>query len=294
MKPSSAFPVIIVTGLSGSGKSTALRVFEDLRFFCVDGLPATMVPKLVSLFEARDPSRYRGMALGMDVRQYDFVDDWNQALAELDRDGVDPKVVFLEARLDTLFRRYAETRRPHPLESENRGLDKALDEERRLLESMRSSADLVIDTTDFSIHDLRRMLQERYQPGAGAGGGLRLHLVFFGFKDGPPREADLVFDLRFLPNPYFDPDLRPMSGKDQPVADYVLQRNAGRRFVDKLLDFLKFVLPLYAEEGRYRLTIALGCTGGRHRSVAITERIHAELKQAGFTATTEHRHLELG
>jgi UPF0042 nucleotide-binding protein len=294
VKPSGAFPVIIVTGLSGSGKSTALRVLEDLRFFCVDGMPASMVPKLASLFEARDPSRYRGLALGMDVRQFDFVDDWDQAMDILSSHGVEPKVVFLEAEPDTLFRRYAETRRPHPLESGERGLDQALEEERRLLAPMREDADLIIDTSAYSIHDLRRLLQERYQKNGPSGGGLRLHLISFGFKYGPPREADLVFDLRFLPNPYFDPELRPLSGKDQPVADYVLEREAGREFVDKLMDFFKFVLPLYAEEGRYRLTIAMGCTGGRHRSVAITERIHAELQRIGFTATLEHRHLELG
>lgn len=294
MNRSSVFPVVIITGLSGSGKSTALRVFEDLRFFCVDGLPASMVPKLVSLFESRDSSRYRGLALGMDVRQLDFANDWTQALEELERIGVNPRVVFLEAGVETLFRRYAETRRPHPLESGDRSLDQALEEERRLLDPMRESADLVIDTTAYSIHDLRRQLQESYQSDGLQGGGLRLNLISFGFKYGPPREADLVFDLRFLPNPYFDPKLRPMSGKDKAVAEYVLQHETGRQFIEKLLDFLTFVLPLYAKEGRYRLTIGLGCTGGRHRSVAVTERIHAELNRLGFNTSLEHRHLELG
>ena len=218
----------MVTGLSGAGKSTALDVFEDLGFFCVDGLPVSMAPRLAGLFYGQD-KEHRGLALGMDLRQHDFLPQWNQAVQELADQGARPKVVFLEASPEALVRRYATTRRPHPLESRSLGLEQALEEERRLLAPIRDAAELVIDNTTFSIHDLRRAIQERWAEGGEVGKGLRVHVISFGFKYGVPREADLVFDLRFLPNPFFDPALKPLSGKDAVVRDYVLGREPGQR-----------------------------------------------------------------
>ena len=294
MASAGALPVLILTGLSGAGKSTALKVFEDLGFFCVDGLPASMVPKLVSLFGERGDSKYRGLALGMDLRQVDFLDQWQRAEKELADMDVLPRIIFLEAKADILLRRYATTRRPHPLESFDLGLEQALEKERNLLAPMRNSAELVVDTSLDSVHDLRRKLQEKWSAMREKTKGLRIHVISFGFKYGAPSEADLVFDLRFLPNPYFDEALRPMSGMDAPIAEYVLGSEPGSEFLQKLMDFLLYLLPLYAEEGRYRLTLALGCTGGRHRSVAVSEATYKALREAGYAATLEHRHCALG
>jgi RNase adapter protein RapZ len=291
--PQESLSVVVITGLSGSGKSTALNVFEDLGFFCVDGLPASMLPKLASLFLGKD-SKHRGLALGMDLRQHDFLDQWNDAVQELSAKGIYVRVLFVEAKAATIMRRYATTRRPHPLESGELGLEQALVKERAMLAPLRKDAELVLDTSDYSIHDLRRMIQERFMAKDHAGHGMRVHVISFGFKYGVPVEADLVFDLRFLPNPYFVPELRPLSGKDEPVADYVFKSEPGLTFKQKLLDFLLYLLPLYATEGRYRITVAIGCTGGRHRSVAMSELLFATLRDTGYSVTLEHRHFELG
>lgn len=288
------FPLLIVTGLSGAGKSTALNVFEDLGFFSVDGVPAPLAPKLVDLFKAQMGFDDKGLVLGLDVRHRNFLKDWEQALAEIEQQGTHPQIVFVEARTDVLVRRYATTRRPHPMESDGRGLEQAIEFERELLEPLRSKAVLVLDTSLYSIHDLRRTIQEKWSSLEVPGTGLRVHVITFGFKYGAPSEADLVFDLRFLPNPYFEDSLREFSGKDKAVADYVLAQDPGKTFLAKFEDFLQYVVPLYQSEGRYRLCIAIGCTGGRHRSVAVAERIYASLKQNDYTVSLEHRHLDLG
>lgn len=293
MKKSVPFPVIVVTGLSGAGKSTALNVFEDLGFFCVDGLPAGMLPKMVELFRGMDKN-HRGLALGMDLRQVDFVAEWERASTELASMGVKVQVVFLETRQDKLLTRYATTRRLHPLESNSLGLEQALETERKLLAPIRAIADLVVDTTGYSIHDLRRIIQEKWTALEEPESSMRVHLLSFGFKYGVPIDADLVFDLRFLPNPYFDEMLRPLSGKDLVVANYVLESDIGRVFKRRFVEFLCYLLPLFSQEGRYRVTVALGCTGGRHRSVAIGEMLNRVLRDAGYAVTLEHRHYELG
>ena len=288
------YPLLIVTGLSGAGKSTALNVFEDLGFFSVDGVPATLAPKLVSLFKAQMSICNQGLVLGLDVRQRNYLGDWDQALDEINAQGTEPQIIFVEARTDVLVRRYATTRRPHPMEGENLGLEQAIEAERELLLPLRSKAALVIDTSLYSIHDLRRAIQDKYSSLQVVGKGMRVHLISFGFKYGMPSETDLAFDLRFLPNPYFDDSMRELTGKDQAVAHYVLGADPGKSFIHKLLDFLHYMLPLYYAEGRYRLTIAVGCTGGRHRSVAVAERIFSSLKDRNYAVSLEHRHLELG
>ena len=293
MSSKSAFSIIVVTGLSGAGKSTALRVFEDLGFFCIDGLPAGMLPKLAGMFQGLD-QQYRGLALGMDLRQRNFPEEWDQAASELAALGVQAQVVFLESKMDVLLKRYAQTRRPHPLESSNLGLEQALEQERQLLSRIRKGAELVIDTTGLSIHDLRRIIQEKWASLREQSGAMRVHIVSFGYKYGLPIDADLVFDMRFLPNPYFDEALRPLSGKDAAVAEFALGNDVGREFLQKFHDFLVYLLPLYVREGRYRVTMGIGCTGGRHRSVAVAETVFQELKQKGYAVTLEHRHLELG
>jgi UPF0042 nucleotide-binding protein len=229
----------------------------------------------------------------MDARQHDFIDEWARVVGELQADGLAPRIIFIEAAPEVLVRRYATTRRPHPLESQELGLEQAIEEEGRRLSPIRSQADLVIDTSAYSIHDLRRVLQEKWTRFEGKLSGLHVHVLSFGYKHGSPIEADLMFDLRFLPNPYFEDELKHLTGKAKPVADYVLHSNLGEAFLQRFLQFIHFLLPLYAEEGRYRLTVAIGCTGGRHRSVAVAEVLYESIRQAGYEVTLEHRHIEL-
>lgn len=286
--------IVIISGLSGSGKSTALAVFEDLGFFTVDGLPAVFVPQMVGIIAQEDMSRYNGVALGMDLRQHDFNREYEQALETLRAMGFNPHILFFEAKTDVLLKRYATTRRPHPLEKEGLGLEQALEMERHQLRHLRKTADLVVDTSGYSIHDLRRVIQEKWKVVSRLVKSLRVHLITFGFKYGTPSEADMVFDLRFLPNPYFIPDLKPLSGLDAPVAQYVLDSDPGREYLCRLTDFLSYVLDQNEAEGRFRLTIAIGCTGGRHRSVALAEAFAQALRRKGYSLTLEHRHLDLG
>lgn len=291
---SNTLPIVIVSGLSGSGKSTALSVFEDINFFAVDGLPAVFAPQMVELVSRIDFSRYSGIAFGMDLRQSDFLHEFERSLIELKNMGFSPHILFFEAKPDVLLKRYAVTRRPHPLEREGLGLEQSLAEERNSLKRLRKIADLVVDTSTYSIHDLRRVIQDKWKNLRDLGKDLRVHIITFGFKYGTPSEADMVFDLRFLPNPYFIPDLKPLSGMDKPVADFVLAQEPGKEFLRRLKDFLAYVLEQNEAEGRFRLTIAIGCTGGRHRSVAVAEALAKSLRESGYPLTLEHRHFELG
>lgn len=294
--PAAQLPVAvcIVTGLSGAGKSTALKVFEDMGHFVVDGLPASLAPEMVNMMSRPSMSHFKGIALGMDLRQSNFLDEINEALSDLTAQNIRPMLLFLECTVQELLRRYATTRRPHPLEREGMGLETALLSERNSLRPLREMADLVVDTSRFSIHDLRRAIQKRWSDSKSKLRAIKVNVISFGFKYGVPREADFVFDLRFLTNPYFVEELRPLSGKDKAVAQYVFDQPNAREFRTKLMDLLLFMLPLMETEGRYRVTIAVGCTGGRHRSVAMAEEITQALKQADYPTTLEHRHLELG
>ena len=286
--------VCIVTGLSGAGKSTALQVFEDLGYFAVDGLPASLAPEMAAMAARPSMSHFRGIALGMDIRQSNFLDEITEALARMASNGVRPLLLFFEAEVPVLMRRYATTRRPHPLEREGMGLEAALGAESARLRPLREMADIVIDTSGFSIHDLRRAVQRRWSGNRGKLRAIRVNVISFGFKYGVPREADMVFDLRFLPNPYFVENLRPLCGKDRPVAEYVLSSPGAVEFCKKLSELLFFMLPLMEAEGRYRVAIAVGCTGGRHRSVAVAEELAQALRQSDYATSLEHRHLELG
>ncbi|MDO5538139.1 MAG: RNase adapter RapZ [Desulfovibrionaceae bacterium] len=284
----------IVTGLSGSGKSTAMQVFEDLMYFTVDGLPASMAPEMAALMERPSMAHFKGIALGLDLRQSTFLSEIEDVLEKLRDLGYSPQAIFLEADTQEIMRRYATTRRPHPLEHEGIGLEAAVLMERKRMARLRSQADMVLNTTRFSIHDLRRVLQKRFRDGEEHLRALRVFVLSFGFKHGVPKDADYIFDLRFLPNPYFVSELRAKSGLEQDVADYVFATPKAREFLTKLTDLLFFILPLMETEGRYRLTMGFGCTGGHHRSVAVAEAIGRALQQAGFPVTIEHRHLELG
>ncbi len=286
--------IILVSGLSGAGKTSVLNVFEDLGFFCIDGLPVRVLSSIVSLFHGEKFFRYKGLVLGINPLEADFLADWAVVSKSLKEQGVRTQFLYLEAAPDVLLRRYATTRRPHPLEKEEGGLEKALERERKQFVPIKELADLVIDSSHYSIHDLRRIVQEKWDFLAKSGCGMRLYFITFGFKYGAPAEADLMFDLRFLPNPYFDEQLRPLSGQEPEVADYVLASEAGQDFYSRFLAFLQYIIPLYAQEGRYRLTIAIGCTGGRHRSVAVAEALFRHFFDTGYAVSLEHRHLALG
>jgi UPF0042 nucleotide-binding protein len=286
-------PACIVTGLSGAGKSTVLRVFEDMGFFTVDGLPASLAPDMIRLLSQADCVTFTGIALGMDVRQGDLL-DIEQTLARLSSYGIHPRLLFVTADAAVLMRRYAATRRPHPLEREGMGLEAALEAERQRLSPLLNMADIILDTANFSIHDLRRAVQQHWGETQGSRHLLKVNLISFGFKYGVPKEADFVFDLRFLPNPYFVEGLRPLSGKDAAVRDYVFAQPWAQEFRARLFAFIQFLLPLCDADGRYRLSIAIGCTGGRHRSVSMAEELYQVLQHSGHSISLEHRHLELG
>lgn len=288
------FPVIFVTGLSGAGKTTVLNVFEDMRFFTMDGLPSNVISGITKVLNRENLTAFRGLVIGVNLLHPDAVALYNEDLNKLHKRGIFPGVLFVEAKPSVLMQRYATTRRPHPLEGEGLGLEQALEEEHKRLSQVRDKADLVIDSSSYSIHDLRRVIQKKWETLRERSHSMKVHLISFGFKYGTPAEADMVFDLRFLPNPYFVPDLKLLSGLDEPVADFILQQDPGLTFAAKLRDFLLYLLPQYEGEGRYRLAIGIGCTGGRHRSVAVTQAMAAMLTENGFLVTTEHRHLELG
>ena len=293
-KVADSFPVIILAGLSGAGKTTVINVFKDMQFFCLDGIPLDLVPRLLPLLTADSLARHKGLVIGVDLSQHYLPRDYSRIFDSMHQGGAGLRLIFVDASTEVIIRRYATTRRPHPLETEGLGLEQAVDTERERLAALKGMADLVVDTSEYSIHDLRRFLQKKYADSLDSTPHFRVHLVSFGFKYGQPAEADMMYDLRFLPNPYFVEDLRPLSGMDKPIAKYVLGAEPGKAFLQHLTDFLKYLLPLFEAEGRYRLTIAFGCTGGRHRSVAVTEAVGRYLKTLGYAVSMEHRHLELG
>lgn len=281
----------LVTGLSGAGKSTALRAFEDLGFFVVDGLPASLSPDMSDMMGRQAMTRFAGLAIGMDMRESDFPNELNKALLQLPSSGMDVSLVFLEASDDSLLKRYAATRRPHPLEKHGHGLAESIGVEREQMRPIRELADYVIDSSGYSIHDLRRAIHKLFKSGGKSEPSLRVTVLSFGFKYGLPGDADFVFDLRFLENPYFVDNLRDLSGLDEKVAGYVFRTGAADKFLEKALALLKFVFAQMEAEGRSRVTVAMGCTGGRHRSVAIAHSLALSLRQAGFDAREEHRNI---
>ena len=265
--------VVILTGLSGSGKSTAAKVFEDIGYFCVDNLPAVLLPKIIDIVsEARGEAAQ--IALVADVRGREFLPDFARVIEELRHRGHDVKVLFLDAEDDVLLRRFSETRRKHPLAGPG-GAKEAIRRERKVLSPLREMADTVLNTSQYTVHQLRDSLLRRFRK-TGTG-GLRVSIVSFGYRYGIPLEADMVVDVRFLPNPNFVPALKAHNGLDRKVREYVLSGQVPRRFLRLLTSILHFLLPLYTKEGKAYFTLGIGCTGGRHRSVAVAEALSAAL-----------------
>jgi UPF0042 nucleotide-binding protein len=279
--------VTIITGLSGAGRSQAANVFEDIGYFVVDNLPTDLIAELVRSVGAVEGSRSH-VAVVADTRARMNATNLDSALRELQRDGIRTSVLFLNADDRVLARRFEETRRPHPVDASS--LQESIDTEREAFEDVRAMSDIIIDTTDFNVHQLRDAVRSAFAHEAEPA-SMRVDVMSFGFKRGMPRVADLMFDVRFLPNPHWLPELRPETGLDDPVRDYVFSHVEAIEFLDKVTDMLDFLIPLYEFEGKSYLTIAIGCTGGRHRSVALTEAIAARLAERGVTTVTHHRDL---
>ena len=278
--------LLVVTGMSGAGKTLAMKALEDLDFFCIDNLPPSFLPQLVNLQHLAADSGRR-VAVAMDVRGGAMFADLFDALDTLQADSVPHQILYLDAADDVLVRRFSETRRRHPVE-EGRSLFEHIAAERRILAGLRDRADLVLDTTGMTGHDLKHRLA-RIVAGRSLQEGLEVDVTSFGFKHGVPLDADLVFDVRFLPNPYYDLSLRPQTGLDAPVRDYVLAQDGAIEFIDDVASLVQRYLPRFADTGRPRLTVAIGCTGGQHRSVALAEGIAERLREGHPNVATYHR-----
>jgi UPF0042 nucleotide-binding protein len=281
-----ALRFLILTGTSGSGKSHALNCLEDVGYFCVDNLPLALIVPFAELFEASSRPVDK-LALVVDVRERFFLEEGTTPILALRRRGHRVETLFLDADDAVLIRRFSETRRPHPLAPEG-GVVEGLKRERELLAPLRNTADRRVDTTHFSVHDLRAFIQSHYGGDQGAK-ALTISLVAFGFKYGVPLEADLVFDVRFLANPHFVPELKPHTGREPRVRDYVLADARARPLLERITELLKFTVPAYEQEGRSYLTIAVGCTGGRHRSVVVADLLAEALRADGRQVEVRYR-----
>jgi UPF0042 nucleotide-binding protein len=282
--------VVILSGMSGSGKTAATKLFEDLGYTCVDNLPGELLPELADLI-AREPTRFEHVAIVLDVRAGDVPLAFAAMRGALEGRGIRPQIFFLEARDEVLIRRYSETRHRHPLAGSD-GIAAGILEERRVLEAVRRDADVVLDTSELSLRELRERIFSQLwhvvQPDQ-----LSVQLVSFGYKFGIPLEADLVFDVRFLQNPYYVPELRRLSGLTEGVRSYVLDQPLARRFLAIVHDLLELTIPAYVGEGKTRLTIAVGCTGGYHRSIALSEELATWLREREYgPVSVFHRELE--
>lgn len=277
--------VVIITGLSGAGRSQTANILEDIGYFVVDNLPTVLISGLVATAGSTEGERSR-IAVVTDTRTGTDETDLDLALIDLHRDGIRTTVLFLDADDAVLVRRFDETRRPHPAGGDS--LDRAIAIERAALEPIRAMADVIVDTSELNVHQLRDKLREGFS-GVDAVPAMRVDVSSFGFKRGTPRVVDLMFDVRFLPNPHWQTDLRPQTGLDAPVHDYVFEHDEANEFLSKTTDMLDFLVPLYEIEGKSYLTIAIGCTGGRHRSVALAEAIGDHLVTRGIETSVHHR-----
>lgn len=278
---------IVLTGMSGAGRSTASRSMEDLGWYVVDNLPPEMLPELGRLVSRRD-SATRRVAVVADVRSLEFFEAFFDALEQLRADGINPRIFFFDADDESLVRRFESVRRPHPLQGHGRLLD-GIQAERERLAELRAGADLMVDTSGLNVHQLTAKMRQMVAVDTRV--RLRIAVVSFGFKYGVPLDADLVFDMRFLPNPFWIPELRPYSGLDRPVSEYVLTRPEVDPFLERLIDLLEVMIAGYLSEGRRYITVAIGCTGGKHRSVAITQELVSRIGTEEVVAMAFHRDL---
>lgn len=279
--------IVVVTGMSGAGRSTAARALEDLDWFVVDNLPPALLPTMIDL-AARTRGAVPQIAAVVDVRSMAFTEDLLSTVEDLRSRGIGARVVFLEASDETLVRRFESVRRPHPLQGDGRLTD-GISRERELLRSIRGEADLVVDTSQLNVHQLKAKMVGFF--GKARETRLRSNVVSFGYKHGLPVDADLVLDCRFLPNPHWVPELRPLTGQDEPVRDYVLAQRGAKEMLDSYTEVLRLLVSGYQREGKHYMTLAVGCTGGKHRSVAMSEQLAARLRDEGVEVNIIHRDL---
>lgn len=279
----------IITGLSGAGKSQAMKSFEDLGFFCVDNLPPLLIPKFAEL-AAQSEGKVENIALVIDIRGGKFFDDVFAALETLEEIGIKYRIVFLDASDDVLVRRFKETRRRHPLAQEGR-IFEAIRQEREILDRLKEKAQKIIDTSNFTAQELKQEIKSLFA-NDDEWDRLVVTVMSFGFKYGIPVDADLVFDVRFLPNPYYIDGLRDFSGNEKEIDQYILSWEVTNQFFEKLFDMIHFLLPHYVKEGKTSLTVAIGCTGGRHRSVVVANKLSAFIQEKGYSVLLKHRDIK--
>lgn len=286
--------IVIVTGMSGAGKSQALRMLEDIGYFCVDNLPVGLIEDIVTLVEKQQmeekSDEVTKIALGVDIRSGKSIKNIPEVLDRLSDKGYRCQILFLDASNAVLVKRYKETRRLHPIEG-NKRLDELIEEESKQLKFLRDRADYIIDTSTLITRELKVEIEKIFVSDKKYK-NLYITILSFGFKYGIPSDTDMVFDVRFLPNPFYIPELKPMTGNDQLVYDYVMEANAAHEFLDKLQDMVEFVVPNFLAEGRHQLVISIGCTGGKHRSVTIANALYDRLKNLDYGIKVEHRDIE--
>lgn len=284
-----ALDIMVVTGLSGSGKSIAIRALEDSGFFCIDNLPILLIPKFIDLCQGYQEGIQR-IALGIDLREGHFFQHWPDVLAEMRKAGHRVEVLFFDASDEVLLRRFSETRRPHPLAGRS-SVQEGIARERKALEGMRALADKVIDSSDFNVHELKREIGNYYTQILSLR-KMTLFLTSFGYKYGIPHDTDMIIDVRFIPNPFFVNNLRGKSGLEPEVQGFVLGREETHTFLDRLYSLLDFTIPKYEREGKSNLTLSLGCTGGRHRSVVLVEELKKKLDRVQLQIHVKHRDID--
>lgn len=280
---------VIITGQSGAGKTETIRCFEDLGYFCVDNLPPVLIPKFAELC-SQSEGRFNRIALVVDIRGGSFFDDVFEALETLEQNGFTYEIVFLEAREEVLIRRFKESRRKHPL-SQTGGISDGIAAEKQKLEQIRGKASMIIDTSDLDVRGLRDLINRNYESSPQQE-KMMVTVVSFGFKKGLPLDADLIFDVRFLPNPFYVESLKELDGNNAQVANYVLKWPVTARFLTKLFDFIDFLAPQYAKEGKSNLIIGIGCTGGQHRSITIANKLGDFLRAKGYLVAVNHRDIK--
>jgi RNase adapter protein RapZ len=278
--------MVVITGMSGSGRSAALKAFEDIGFYCVDNLPLPLLPAFMEFARSSDEASWS--AIGIDIREKGFATEFPARYSALKDAGQGVEMLFLEASDQALVRRYSETRRPHTLAKGSTPLLDAIGQERKALTDVRKLADRILDTTDYTVHYLRQAIERDYAGGDGAR-PMQITLVTFGYKYGAPYDLDLLFDLRFLPNPHFISELKPLTGEDDRVREYVTAPQESEGFLARFMDFLAYLVPRYRTDGKSYLTIGLGCTGGRHRSVAVGLVAAERLRALGYEVNVKHR-----
>ena len=282
--------VYIITGLSGSGKTTTIQAFEDASFYCVDNMPMELLPKFLDL-PLKENQQIQGLAFVMDMRSENFISNYAPGISLIEDSGISVQIIFLEADVSVLLKRYSQTRRQHPVSNENSLLD-SIKLEKKMMMPVKQTAHHIINTTDYNVHQLKSRILDLIHDGDKSLSLTKINITSFGFKYGIPNDADLVMDMRFLANPYFVPELKNQDGESTAVKQFVLSNNETRTFLEKYINLLDYLIPLYKRENKAYLTIAIGCTGGRHRSVAIARHIFEYLNKKGHNSGLIHRDID--